>query len=70
MEVRSIIDNNRANSNVFYVIVLEDGPGEAPLTLLFKYNSSAYRDESARQYVTLFMEALELGDYEIPGGNG
>ena len=70
VEVRSIIDNNRANSNVFYVIVLEDGPGEAPLTLLFKYNSSAYQDESARKYVTLFMEALELGDYEIPGGNG
>ena len=51
------------------MIAIEDGP-EGSLRLLFKYNSSVYRDESIRHYVALFMEALDLGDYEIPEADG
>ena len=58
-EAVSLIDNNTARTNVFYIIAPEPAP-DSRMTLLFRYNSESYEQSSAERFVEMFMNNLGL----------
>ena len=62
----SLINNNTANSNVFYVIAQESAPEEG-FDLRFKFNTAVYEKEKMEQFVKIYMKELALGDYDVVG---
>ena len=63
IRTRTLINSNKANSCVFYVIVLESSLDEAPL-MMFKYNRFMYDRENMERFVRIYMEELDPGEYE------
>lgn len=51
----SLINNNKANTNVFYVIMLEGDRDEKPV-ILFKYHASLYKKENVEHFINLYLD--------------
>ena len=64
MSMMSLINDNRANSAVFYLIAQESAPDE-PMRLMFKFNTAVYRRGNIRRFVEIYMEELGLGAFSF-----
>lgn len=57
VKMESLMNENKYNTNVFYVIIL-GAEEDKPLQLLFKYHKSVYKKERIEQFIKLYIERL------------
>ena len=55
--LESLLDNNKANSNAFYIIAFETKDDENP-RFDFKFNSSMYKKENMEKFVENFLKVI------------